>query len=250
MSLGESFKYLAKSKYILCIAVLVIAYGIAINIVEVTWKNQLKLQFTTPNAYMGFMGKFSFFTGLTTVFILFFLSSNVIRRFGWKVGAMVTPVILLVTGVMFFSFILFKDQLTPFMAMIGTTPIFLAVIIGATQNILTKSSKYAFFDSTKEMAYIPLDQESKVKGKAAIDVVGARLGKSGGSIIQQGLIVTLGSIAAMTPYVAGILFLIIGGWVTAVGALNKRFLALTKEREKEAEEAKVIEEQEEEPAAV
>ena len=249
MSLGESFKFLAKSKYILCIAVLVIAYGIAINIVEVTWKNQLKQQFTTPNEYMGFMGSFSFFTGLTTIAILFFLSSNVIRRFGWRVGAMVTPLILLVTGVLFFSFILFRDQLGPLMAMIGTTPIFLAVIIGATQNILTKSSKYAFFDSTKEMAYIPLDQESKVKGKAAIDVVGARLGKSGGSLIQQGLIVTLGSIAAMTPFVAGILFFIIGGWVVAVNALNKRFLALTHEREKE-EELESAQKEEEEPAAV
>jgi ATP/ADP translocase len=43
-----------------------------------------------------------------------------------------------------------------------------AVYIGMVQNILSKATKYAVFDPTKEMAYIPLDRASKVKGKAAI----------------------------------------------------------------------------------
>ncbi|MDN3508184.1 MAG: Npt1/Npt2 family nucleotide transporter, partial [Simkaniaceae bacterium] len=44
MSLKESFMYLLKSKYIGCLAILVLAYGVSINLVEVTWKGQLKLQ--------------------------------------------------------------------------------------------------------------------------------------------------------------------------------------------------------------
>jgi AAA family ATP:ADP antiporter len=68
---------------------------------------------------------------------------------------------------------------------LGTTPLMLAVIIGAAQNIVSKGAKYALFDPCKEAAYIPLDSESKTKGKAAVDVVGGVLGKSGGSIVQQ-----------------------------------------------------------------
>jgi AAA family ATP:ADP antiporter len=89
---------------------------------------------------------------------------------------------ILVTGGLFSTFVVFKDSLEgmlPFSVLWG------AVILGATQNVLSKATKYALFDPTKEMSYIPLDQEAKIKGKAAIDVVGARLGKSGGGLMIQ-----------------------------------------------------------------
>jgi len=226
MGILESFAFLAKSKYILSIAIVVIAYGICINLVEVTWKGQLKLQYPNPNEYNAFMGKFSFLTGATTI-VMMFVGGWIIRKKGWGFAAMVTPVMLLATGVGFFGFIIFRDNLAGFISVLGTTPLMLAVLFGMAQNILSKSTKYSLFDPTKEMAYIPLDQESKVKGKAAIDVVGARLGKSGGSFIQQGLLVVFGSIAAITPYVAVAMIGFIVAWMFAAGSLSRQFNALT-----------------------
>ncbi len=230
MALGESFKFIFSSKYLLCLAILVIAYGIAINLVEVTWKSQLKLQYPNENDYSTFMGKFSFCTGFVTILMMLFVGGNLIRQKGWGFAAAVTPVVLLITGAGFFSFVIFRDSLGGFIAALGSTPLFLAVFFGAAQNIMSKSSKYSLFDPTKEMAYIPLDEESKVKGKAAVDVVGARLGKSGGSMIQLGLL-TLGSLAVITPYIAAVLFVIIAVWLWAIGALNKQFVKLTTDQE-------------------
>jgi AAA family ATP:ADP antiporter len=65
--------------------------------------------------------------------------------------------------------------------------------------------------------------------------VGARLGKSGGSLIQQGLLVVFGTISAMTPYLAIILGAIVLAWIIAAKALNKQFLTLTSSKEKSIE---------------
>ncbi len=235
MSMTESFKYLAGSRYVRLLALLVISYGVAINLVEVTWKDQLKLLMKgNANDYSAFMGSFSQWTGLVTILMMLFVSSNVIRRFGWTVAALITPIVLLVTGAGFFSFIIFKDSLAGFIAMFGTSPLVLAVVFGQIQNIMSKSTKYSLFDPTKEMAYIPLDQEAKVKGKAAIDVVGARLGKSGGSLVNQGLILFFGSIAVITPYVAAILFLIMFVWIWAAKGLGTMYNKVTNEKEAQA----------------
>lgn len=232
MSLKESFMYLARSRYVGLLALLVVSYGIAINLVEVTWKNQLKILYqNNANDYSAFMGEFSFLTGAVTIFMMLFVSGNVIRRFGWTTAALITPIVLLVTGVGFFAFIIFKDSLAGFIAMFGTSPLMLAVLFGQAQNIMSKSTKYSLFDPTKEMTYVPLDQEAKVKGKAAIDVVGARLGKSGGALINQGLILFFGSISVITPYVAGILFLIIFVWIWAAKRLGGLYTQKVSEKE-------------------
>lgn len=244
MSIKESMLYLIRSPYLGCIAILVMAYGMSINLVEVTWKKQLGMQYPNPNDYQNFMGGFSWATATLTIFMMFFVGGNVIRRFGWGTAAMFTPIVLAITGVGFFAFVIFREQLSGFIAMFGTTPLMLAVVFGMIQNVMSKASKYSMFDPTKEMAYIPLDPEVKLKGKAAIDVVGARLGKSGGSIFQQGLLVLFNasSILVVAPYIAAMLLAIAIAWIFATKALNKRFLELNaqKEAERAAEEATVV----------
>lgn len=220
MSMWESFKFLAQSRYILCIALLVLSYNIVINLIEVTWKNQLGIQFPVQADYSNFMAIYQKALALTAITLMLFVSSNVLRRFGWAVATYITPVILLITGVGFFSFIIFKEALTPWVVELGTTPLMIAVIFGTIQNVMSRAAKYALFDPTKEMAYIPLDPESKVKGKAVIDTVGARLGKAGGSGIQLGLITIFGSLAAVTPLIGIILLGVIAIWLWAIKQLS------------------------------
>ncbi|KAH1114159.1 hypothetical protein J1N35_007537 [Gossypium stocksii] len=234
MGTMESLKFLVSSKYIRDLATLVVAYGISINLVEVTWKSKLKAQFPSPNEYSSFMGDFSTATGIAT-FTMMLLSQFIFDKYGWGSAAQITPTVLLLTGVGFFSLILFGDPLGPTLAKFGMTPLLAAVYVGAMQNIFSKSAKYSLFDPCKEMAYIPLDEDTKVKGKAAIDVVCNPLGKSGGALIQQFMILTFGSLASSTPYLGGILLVIVLAWLAAAKSLDTQFTALRQEEELEKE---------------
>ena len=59
-----------------------------------------------------------------------------------------------------------------------------------------------------------------VQGKAAIDVVCNPLGKSGGSAIQQVMIIAFGSLSASTPYLGIILLGVVLMWMGAARSLN------------------------------
>merc|ERR1712039_679486 len=61
----------------------------------------------------------------------------------------------------------------------------LSVLIGAVLIIGLRGLKYSLFDPSKERTYIPLEENLKIRGKAAVDGIGGRLGKSGGAGIQQ-----------------------------------------------------------------
>jgi AAA family ATP:ADP antiporter len=223
---GASLKYLAASPYILDLGVLVIGYGMAINLIEVTWKSRLKLQYPEANDYAAFMGRYSSATGTATI-LLMVVGQRFLAWFGWGFTAMCTPVVCLLTGICFFSLILLPSVWDPVALSLGVDALMLSVLVGTAQNVGTKATKYGMFDPTKEMAYIPLDAEQKTKGKAAIDVIASRMGKSGGALIQQFLILFLGTLSACAPYIGLFLLAITLLWIRAVGRLNVQFLALT-----------------------
>jgi AAA family ATP:ADP antiporter len=83
------------------------------------------------------MGEFSTATGIVT-FTMMLLSRVIFKKFGWGVAALITPVMLLVTGLIFFSLVLFSDTVKPTLASMGLTPLYAAVLVGAAQNIFSK----------------------------------------------------------------------------------------------------------------
>lgn len=230
VTLFESFVYLARSQYMLYLSIIVVGYNIVYNLADVLFTHEVE------KAYMGlengaiqfnnYMNNVISITGVLAVISAFFVSGNVIRRFGWTKAALITPIIWLLTSVGFFIALFLENThwIGDLKSLLGVQfqSLNLILIFAAMQISLGRASKYTVFDETKEIVYIPLNQDSKRKGKAVIDGIGSRFGKSGGSMIYQILLPICGGNLDLTvPYVALILLIVIGFWIYAVFSLGK-----------------------------
>lgn len=229
ISLFESFKMIAQSRYIRLIAILMICYGISINLVETPWKSLAAKNYTEVEEYASFTGKYLSYTGICTVGLVL-INSIIIRKFGWFVAAIITPLIVFSTGMLFFTttnFVEFNAEIANLFLI--SDPLRLIILIGMIQNIFSKSTKYTFFDVTKEMSYVPLPDELKTKGKAAVDVIATKIGKSLSSLIQSivFIIIPNATYESISLYLMWIFAVICLVWIWAVRELSKEYVKIS-----------------------
>lgn len=227
LGLWESFAYVARSSYLFYVAALVVGYNLVVHVTEVLWKDSLQHLYPAFNDYNVYLGGLTTTISLVSMCMAFGIP-KLLKKCGWTFTALVTPVLMSCTCGFFFLFLLVPNS-PAFLGSIlfGISPLAVLVVTGAMQNISSRSCKYSFFDATKEMLFIPLDHEFKLKGKAAIDGVGSRLGKSGGSCLILFLLLTCGSLAESIPYLGVILFIVFGLWIYSVRALGIEFNKMT-----------------------
>ena len=225
MSVFESIKYVFKSKYLILLTVLVLCYGVSISITETVWKKSIGSTYPLHGDYLSFMGEIQLYLGIATIISMLF-GSYFIKKMSWKSSAYVTPMITLATGAVFLFLLSLKEafQMNELLPQFS----FVFLYLGAGQYVLSKSSKYSFFDVTKELSYIPLDQSLKSRGKASVELVGGSFGKSLGSLIQLILLSTfVGSdLFSLSPYLFCFLILIGLIWIVSLNRLSRKLEGL------------------------
>lgn len=85
--------------------------------------------------------------------------------------------------------------------------------------VFEKASKFALLKPAEEMVYLGLSEQQRTNGKAAVDVCATQVGKAGGSLFQQGLLMGFGSLAAAMPALLATHTSMVALWLHAVFSL-------------------------------
>jgi len=211
-----AFLNVFRSKYLMTLAVICVMYNLLINLTDVIWKNEVLKVHSDPADFTRYLGGVTLMTGIVSTFLTLFICRQSLKNLGWTATALLTPTTALITGTLFF-FVLFGGEYGGFRFSLSTI-----VFLGSFHICLSSAAKYTLFEPTKEMAFIPLSAEEKLHGKAAIDGLGSRLGKTGSSIIYQFLLVLLPSISSCAPFVAIMMIAALFLCITCVVSLGKQ----------------------------
>jgi AAA family ATP:ADP antiporter len=216
LSLMESLHYVRKSKYLMYMVVIVVGYNIVFNLTDTLWMHKIEEVFGNGKDMNAYMNNITSITGYVAILMALLLSGNVIRTFGWTVTALITPIVWLCAGLAFYSgLVLEKAGFIEILSNITSNPANLVLLLGSIQISLGRGCKYTVFDETKEIAFVPLPKESQRKGKAVVDGLASRFGKSGGSIISIMLLAACGNISTSIPYTTGIMLIVLFAWLYA-----------------------------------
>jgi len=203
-SFREAILSIFQSRTLLYIAILVVGFAFTSNLIEVTWKGYIKQKYPLPQDYNAYMNQITTLIGTSAV-IMSLVSRWLFKRFSWSVIALITPTLLFITSSLFFSSIY----------MPGSTLGFI-LTLGSLHYIVALTAKYTIFDTTKEISFLSLESQDRIRAKSVIDTIGSRLGKSGSSCIYQLLLIVLSGMSGHVLIIACFSIFIIGNsiWVT------------------------------------
>jgi len=200
LSLSSSMRYLMRSPYLGALLIMVLAEYVSYSLGELIFLETLKEMYPTPSDYCQYMGSLTLWTGVLTAFSALILTPYLLQTCRWSRSALISPALMVLTTFGFF-FVVWCGRAGIFP---GAAFLPFAVIMGSLHFCIGRAAKYTLFDATKELAFIPLDQEAQVKGKLIIDGIGSRLGRGTSSLLSIILFLLMGG-AGESALFAGIL---------------------------------------------
>lgn len=219
-SFKESVLAIFQSPQLCCIALLVVGFGLTTNLIEVVWKESIKTIHSAPHAYNAYVNQLTSFIGFSAVCVSL-VARRIFKILNWTKVAMLTPITLFTTSlIFFFSLQAPAESIKGISSYFNMEPAYVVMTLGSLYYVLAMTSKYTVFDMSKEMAFLSIETDKRIRAKSVIDSIGSRLGKSGASCLFQVLLITFGSTSGHIPIVGSIAILMIGVSIIATRKLG------------------------------
>lgn len=221
-SFKDNIACIFQSVPLLCIAILVIGFGLTSNLIEVVWKESVRSLHPAPQAYNAYINQLTSLIGILAV-CMALISRSIFKYLSWSKTALITPVTLFVTSSVFFLALLMPtEQLSVFASFLSMNPMLLIVTLGSIHYVLAMTAKYTLFDSCKEMAFLSVEPAERIRAKSIIDSIGSRLGKSGASCLYQFLLIFFGTASGHISIIGITSIFFIGISILATKKLGQR----------------------------
>jgi AAA family ATP:ADP antiporter len=210
----DSIKLAFAHPIIRSVAVMMISFNIVYHMVDVIHNEYVRAAFaTTPKLMNWYFNEVNKYLGIFAILFSWLLSGSFVRRFGLGASLLFTPMLW------------FSLSLLDFLSSMGYIHIFsvhwqavlLPVSLLSFSLILSmgRAAKFTIFDTAREMSFLTLSQHEKRLGKAAVDGLTSRFGKTGGAWLVIVIVGQAGQVlAALLPLKATI-FVAYGLWFWA-----------------------------------
>jgi AAA family ATP:ADP antiporter len=136
MGLKQAIGVLVRSKYLLCLALMVFGYNLVLSLGELVWRDQLNKLYPNFNDYNACLGYTTMSIGILSVVLAAFLP-KIIGSLGWTRTALICPLVLLTTGVLFLGCLYFRE----FLPFDPSYALLLAVFFGALMDAGGRATK-------------------------------------------------------------------------------------------------------------
>ena len=230
LSFWESIRYIASDRSLIAQAMMVIACGLTMNLINVTYNSYIKAAKVNQEYTKNFMDFIEFkinvmlILNVSSILACFLLIPFLMKYLSWKMVSYLTPTIVLLLGGSFFLSSTLKGW--GVLGFLGDQDAQKDWIlsIGRIYKIGGTLAKYVLFDQVKEIAYIGLGVKAKRKAKASIDVIGSRFGKGLSSFIHMALMyffVASEDVTIISPHLLFIFICLIIVWFHSIRYLSK-----------------------------
>ena len=163
-----------KHPYILCLCVTMCSFEMVVGLFDNIVKAMVSQAFSTDHAYMLYYRYYLISKGLLTLLAnvcCYFL----LHRVRLSSVFSLTPALCIACCLVFFTYTLHQPW---------TQISVVSVALSSFAVSLMYAAKYAFFDTSKEIAFIPLSPAMQSQGKSLADGMATKIGRSSSGLLQ------------------------------------------------------------------